>query len=65
MRVLDYAENIGKICQYEPKKGIVFDVKIVDLKSSYTIHLDYLVEPVAGSGSMWVRYKRSGGHLKF
>lgn len=44
---------IGKKALYRPNLSLAFEVKILDIKSSYG-KVRYLVVPIAGTGERWV-----------
>ena len=53
MTTLELMQNIGKIAEWSDGSGLKYDVKITDSRLRWG-SIDYLVAPVAGSGSRWV-----------
>ncbi len=53
MSVKELAKRIGTEAELRAVTGLIFRVKVLDVKQSYG-NLRYLVEPVAGSSSAWV-----------
>ena len=53
MTTLELIKNIGKIAEWKDGSGLKYEVKITDSRLRWGA-VDYLVTPVAGSGSRWV-----------
>jgi hypothetical protein len=53
MTTLELMQNIGKIAEWGDGSGLKYDVKITDSRLRWGA-VDYLIVPVAGSGSRWV-----------
>jgi hypothetical protein len=53
MTTLELMQNIGKIAEWEDGSGLKYEVKITDSRLRWGA-VDYLVAPVAGSGTRWV-----------
>lgn len=53
MTTLELIKNIGKIAEWEDGSGLKYDVKITDSRLRWGA-VDYLIVPVAGSGTRWV-----------
>jgi hypothetical protein len=53
MTTLELIKNIGKIAEWGDGSGLHYEVSITDSRLRWG-SVDYLVTPVAGSGSRWV-----------
>jgi hypothetical protein len=53
MTTLELIKNIGKVAEWEDGSGLKYEVTITDSRLRWGA-VDYLVSPVAGSGSRWV-----------
>jgi hypothetical protein len=56
MSLASVAVNLGKIGQVA-FEGYTLDVKILDARPSFG-RIDYMVEPVSGSGTLWISSER-------
>ena len=53
MTTLELIKNIGKVAEWEDGSGLKYEVKITDSRLRWGA-VDYLIVPVAGSGTRWV-----------
>ncbi len=53
MSTMELIKNIGKVADWSDGQGLKYEVKILDSRTRWG-SIDYLVSPVAGSGSRWV-----------
>ena len=53
MSTLELIKNIGKVAEWEDGSGLKYEVTITDSRLRWGA-VDYLVTPVAGSGTRWV-----------
>lgn len=53
MTTLELIKNIGKVAKWDDGQGLSYDVTITDSRLRWG-SVDYLVAPVAGSGTRWV-----------
>lgn len=53
MTTLELIKNIGKIAEWGDGSGLKYEVKITDSRLRWGA-VDYLIAPVAGSGTRWV-----------
>jgi hypothetical protein len=57
MTAKEMMTDIGKTATFSPLMGIFFDVTIADVRKVFN-RVDYLVDPVSGSGNSWVSADR-------
>jgi hypothetical protein len=53
MTTLELIKNIGMIADWNDGSGLKYEVKITDSRLRWG-SVDYLIAPVAGSGTRWV-----------
>ena len=52
-RVLERAQLVGQLCNWKATLSVLVSARILDVRQSYGRN-EVLIEPVAGSGQVWI-----------